>query len=284
MDYKTSVPKDFQFKAHGKKVHPGVPEDYTPKLKAPLCPGDEGWDEMWNDSLEVAEYAKESHLLHRMQPGLIEIFDKYYKSSTGMGKDELRDLLDGDSELPNEPWTAAARILDHWGLNFNSVTLYNENDLPQDTMGYSLRWLLGRGVPLKNPSEFLDVVVELPLEFLMLLKRRCPEMFYEKWFWKMCRPQELAKVLGVPMKGCLYLHPNHPAYGAKHFFVSTLNRIFLFEKFDFSNHPLEKELLSMLSFEQPFGRTGAIVHYIDDNLAGGALAGDDCYAEYLMAV
>lgn len=279
MSFQTPVPKKYQYISDEDSVHQEIPEDYCPVLIPPLYPGQEGWDEMWRDTLELQAAAlRDRGVDGGFDKEAARVLSKYYKTDSKISRADMENFF-GENI-----WSAASRILDpkRRDMNWADVGMYNKTDLPIDTYCLVFKWLEERGVPFKEKRTFLEgKAIGYGKEFLETLSVKCVQTFYEKKAYNMCRPETIKKILGVPFPA-LYSYRKHGKYPAKHSEVAEDANQDLNKVFDFSNYPIEKEMTNRVLFVQPMGRSVA-VHTIDDNLAGLAMAGNPNYTEYLKA-
>ena len=151
------------------------------------------------------------------------------------------------------------------------VTEFVQDDECLEFFNMALRFCKREGQKHKRELDFIDGSgIGYVKAYTKRLKTTLEHCFDAKYKFKVLRPLEYAKNKGVDMtKVANHIHPGHWSYPAGHgtkflTAVEMLNDVFHLDSNCYDELLLAAEVLSM-------GRSGSLIHYPIDNLAGGKL-------------
>ncbi len=159
------------------------------------------------------------------------------------------------------------------GFNdWREVTIFAQDDECLEFFNLALKYCKRQGQVHQRDKDFIDGSgIGYVKAYTNRLKATLEKCFDAKWFYRLQRPLEFsANILEVDLSNVAnYIHPGHWSYPAGHgtkflTAVEVLNDVFHLDKDCYRNLFIAACVASM-------ARSGSLIHYPIDNLAGGVL-------------
>lgn len=238
-------------------------------LRAPLEPGSPEYNQQLSDMIELCQGAKKGVTPDNAWPArVLELLKEY--APFGM----MAEIPTALSEFGFSSWSECVRFV--------------MDDNCDDFASIVLRWTQGLSLPHKTENGFIDGDgIGFKRRYIDRLGRKTgsrgtlEKTFDAKYYFQQKRPLvELIDRMGEPAAKCLmnYVHPGHYSYpaghGAKFFEVVDLAR----DTWTIGDY--RDNMLLVAAYVLAMARSGGGVHFPEDNIASGYLAGLPEFKEY----
>lgn len=138
-----------------------------------------------------------------------------------------------------------------------------------------VKFLKKRGVPYRKNRDFIDEGgFGVYRRYIDRAERTLEQAFDEKYFWEESRPlEDIFNATGVDFSGMAdYVHPGHYRYPAGHgakFYEAADHAC---DAFAIPKDSNLRKIVIFIAYVEAMGRSGILVHLIEDNVAPGYLA------------
>lgn len=156
---------------------------------------------------------------------------------------------------------------------WSEICVWVRDDMCAEFFNMALKYCLAEGQKHKAEKDFIDGSgIGYLRKYTNRLKKTLEEAFDAKYFFKLPRPLEYLrdnKGFGLMSLAANHIHPGHWSYPAGHgtkflTAVEVLDDVFHLDQKCYRN-------LLIVACVYAHGRSGNLIHFLQDNLAGGQL-------------